>query len=111
MEKAVGIKGEMFKRALKSGVKMPLGTDAVAGAHGQNAREIIARVDEGQAPMAALIGATSLAADSLGLGKTIGTLAPGFEADIIAVAGDPLTDIRQLRRVTFVLKSGTVHKR
>jgi imidazolonepropionase-like amidohydrolase len=111
MEKAVGIKGEMFKRALKSGVKMPLGTDAVAGAHGQNAREIIARVEEGQAPMAALIGATSLAADSLGLGKTIGTLAPGFEADIIAVAGDPLTDIRQLRRVTFVLKSGTVHKR
>jgi len=111
MEKAVGIKGEMFKRALKSGVKMPLGTDAVAGAHGQNAREIIARVEEGQAPMAALIGATSLAADSLGLGKTIGTLAPGFEADIIAVAGDPLTDIRQLRRVTFVLKSGTVQKR
>ena len=111
MEKAVGIKGEMFKRALQSGVKMPLGTDAVAGAHGQNAREIIARVEEGQAPMAALIGATSLAADSLGLGKTIGTLAPGFEADIIAVAGDPLTDIRQLRRVTFVLKSGTVQKR
>ena len=48
MEKSVGIKGEMFKRALKSGVKMPLGTDAVAGAHGQNAREIIARVEEGQ---------------------------------------------------------------
>jgi imidazolonepropionase-like amidohydrolase len=110
MEKAVGIKGEMFKRALKSGVKMPLGTDAVAGAHGQNAREIIARVEEGQAPMAALIGATSLAAESLGLDKTIGTLAPGFEADIIAVAGNPLRDIQQVRRVTFVMKSGRVYK-
>jgi imidazolonepropionase-like amidohydrolase len=110
MEKAVGIKGEMFKRALKSGVKMPLGTDAVAGAHGQNAREIIARVEEGQASMAALIGATSLAAESLGLDKTIGTLAPGYEADVIAVAGDPLKDIQQLRRVTFVMKSGRVYK-
>jgi imidazolonepropionase-like amidohydrolase len=111
MEKAVPTMGPIFGAALKAGVRMPLGTDAVAGAHGQNAREIIARVEEGQAPMAALIGATSLAADSLGLGKTIGTLAPGFEADIIAVAGDPLTDIRQLRRVTFVLKSGKVQKR
>jgi imidazolonepropionase-like amidohydrolase len=111
MEKAVGQKTEMFVRALKSGVKMPLGTDAVAGAHGQNAREIIVRVaDGGQAPMAGIISATSLAAESLRLEKTIGTLAPGYEADIIAVAGDPQRDITVLRKVVFVMKGGTVHK-
>ncbi len=108
MEKSVAIKGEMFRRALKSGVRMPLGTDAVAGAHGQNAREILARVDEGQAPMAALIGATSLAAESLGLGTLIGSLAPGFEADIIAVAGDPLKDITRLRDVRVVVRGGRI---
>ena len=111
MEKAVGIKGEMFGRALKSGVKMPLGTDAVAGAHGQNAREIIARVQEGQPAMDGIISATSLAAESLRLGDRLGTLAAGYEADIIAVAGDPVRDITALRTVTFVMKGGTVYKR
>ena len=111
MEKAVGIKGEMFKRALKSGVKMPLGTDAVAGAHGQNARETLARVEEGQSIPDALVGATSLAAESLGLGKVIGTLAAGFEADVIAVAGDPRSNIATLRRAVFVMKAGRVHKK
>ena len=110
MEKAVGIKGEMFARALKSGVKMPLGTDAVAGAHGQNAREIIARAAEGQTPMAAIVSATSLAAESLGLGTTIGALAPGFEADIIAVRGDPVREINALRDVVFVMKHGVAYK-
>jgi imidazolonepropionase-like amidohydrolase len=110
MEKAVGIKGEMFARALKSGVKMPLGTDAVAGAHGQNAREIIARAGEGQPPMAAIVSATSLAAESLGLGTTIGVLAPRFEADIIAVRGDPVRDIRALRGVVFVMKHGVAYR-
>ena len=62
----------------------------MAGAHGQNAREIVARVTEGGQPaMEAIVSATSLAAESLGLGSVIGSLAPGFEADIIAVAGDP----------------------
>ena len=110
MEKAVGIKGEMFKRALKSGVKMPLGTDAVAGAHGQNAREILARVEEGQPIADALVSATSLSADSLGLGKTIGTLAAGYEADVIAVPGDPRRNVATLRRATFVMKAGRVYK-
>jgi imidazolonepropionase-like amidohydrolase len=111
MEKSVGVKGEMFKRALKSGVKMPLGTDAVAGAHGQNAREIIARVQEGQSPMDGIISATSLAAESMRLDKEIGTLAPGFEADVVAVAGNPLQDITKLRSVVFVMKGGTVYKK
>jgi imidazolonepropionase-like amidohydrolase len=110
MEKAVGIKGEMFKRALKSGVKMPLGTDAVAGAHGQNVREILARVDEGQTPIDGLISATSLAAESMRLGDRIGSLLPGYEADVIAVTGDPAVDIVRLRSVVFVMKGGRVVK-
>jgi len=112
MEQAVADKSEMFVRAVASGVKMPLGTDAVAGAHGQNAREIITRVVEGGQPARdALIGATSLAAESLRMGDTIGTLAPGFEADIIAVGGNPMDDITRTRDVTFVMKGGKVFKR
>ncbi len=112
MEKQVPENFPMFKRALASKVKMPMGTDAVAGAHGQSAREIITRVkDGGQAPMAAIISATSLAADTLGLAKEIGALAPGLQADLVAVAGDPLADIMVLRKVTFVMKGGHVYRR
>lgn len=112
MEKQVPENYPMFKRALASKVKMPMGTDAVAGAHGQNAREIITRVkDGGQAPMDAIIGATSLAAESLGLAQQIGALAPGLQADIVAMAGDPLTDIAAVRKVVFVMKGGTVYRR
>jgi imidazolonepropionase-like amidohydrolase len=90
---------------------MPMGTDAVAGAHGQNAREIIARVGAGQKPMDAIVGATSLSATSMNLGDTIGTIAPGFEADIIAVAGDPTKDITALKNVRFVMKGGQLVKK
>ena len=78
MEKAVPTNYPMFKRALAAKVKMPMGTDAVAGAHGQNAREIVTRVkDGGQKPMDAIIGATSLAAESMGLGKRDRRARPG----------------------------------
>ncbi len=97
---------QSFKKGLTAGLKMPMGTDAVAGAHGQNAREIVARVAAGQKPMDAIIGATSLAAQSMNLGDTIGTIAAGFEADIVAVPGNPLTDISTLRSVSFVMKGG-----
>jgi imidazolonepropionase-like amidohydrolase len=111
MEKAVPTNYPMFKRALAAGVKMPMGTDAVAGAHGQNAREIIVRVQEGgQQPMQAIIAATSLAAESLRLQDTIGAIAPGLAADLIAVDGDPLQDITAVRRVSFVMKAGKVVK-
>jgi imidazolonepropionase-like amidohydrolase len=93
------------------GLKMVMGTDAVAGAHGHNADELVARVkDGGQKPMDAIISATSLAAKSLRLEKTIGTLAPGLDADLIAVDGDPTTDITALTRVAFVMKGGKVYK-
>jgi imidazolonepropionase-like amidohydrolase len=112
MEKAVPTNYPMFRKALAAGVKMPMGTDAVAGGHGQNAREIIVRVNEGgQRPMEAIIGATSLAAESLRLQDTIGAIAPGLEADLIAVDGDPLQDITAMRRVAFVMKAGKIVRR
>jgi imidazolonepropionase-like amidohydrolase len=112
MEKALGFKDAMFSAALKTpGLKMVMGTDAVAGAHGQNAREPIERVKSGQQPMAALIGMTSLAAESMGLEKLIGTIASGYNADLVAVEGDPRLDITALQRVRFVMKDGKVYKR
>jgi len=111
MERTVPTLPAIFRKALAAGLRMPMGTDAVAGAHGQNAREIIARVkDGGQKPMDAIVGATSLSAESLNLGNTIGTIKPGYEADIVAVAGNPLVDITALRKVTFVMKGGKVFR-
>src|SRR5688572_27773866 len=112
MEKALGLKDAMFSAAHKTpGLKMVMGTDAVAGAHGQNVREPIERVKSGQTPMAAIVGMTSLAAESMGLDKVIGTIAPGYNADLVAVEGDPRVDITALQRVRFVMKDGKVYKR
>ena len=87
------------------------GTDALAGSHGMNAEELIYRVKEGgQDRMAAIISATSLAAEALGLGEEIGTVQPGFQADLVAIDGDPLEDITALRNVAFVMKDGVVYK-
>ena len=94
-----------------SGLKLIMGTDAGAGAHGRNAEEIVYRVQAaGQPARDAIVGATSLNAASLGLTDRIGALAAGLDADPIAVDGDPLQDITALRRVVFVMKGGTVYK-
>jgi imidazolonepropionase-like amidohydrolase len=112
MEDAIPRLVENFKRAIKTpGLKVVMGTDAVAGAHGQNAREIIYRVQVGGQPaMEAIVSATSLNAEALGLEDSIGVLAPGMQADLIAVDGDPVRDITALRRVVFVMKGGRVFK-
>jgi imidazolonepropionase-like amidohydrolase len=112
MEKGIPLNLDMFRRALKiKGLKLVMGTDAGAGAHGRNAREIVYRVQQaGQPAMDAIVGATSLAADSLGLQDRIGSVVPGLEADLIAVDGDPLEDITALQRVVFVMKGGKVYK-
>ena len=112
MEDGIPVKLDMFKRAMKvPGLKLLAGTDATAGAHGQNAREVIYRVKvAGLAPMEAIVQLTSRAAQALGMQDRIGSLAPGLDADIIAVEGDPLTEIESLRRVAFVMKAGAVVK-
>jgi imidazolonepropionase-like amidohydrolase len=112
MERALQTTVEVFKQGLSTpGLKMVFGTDAVAGAHGRNFEELIARVERGgQDPMDAIISATSLAAESLGLDGEIGTIAPGMQADLIAVDGNPLEDITALRRVVFVMRRGVVFK-
>jgi len=101
-----------FQLALKlPALKIVFGTDAVAGAHGRNFEEIVYRVQRGgQDPMAAIVSATSLAAQSLNLGDEIGAIAPGMQADLIALDGDPTSDITALRRVVFVMKGGVVYK-
>ena len=112
MEEARTIGYETFRRTLDhTGVKVVYGTDAVAGAHGRNAEELIYRVrDGGQDPMDAIISATSLAAESLALADQIGTIRPGHEADLVAIDGDPLDDITAVRKVRFVMKGGVVYK-
>ena len=112
MVKGEAIVLETFKRSLKiPGLKIVYGTDAVAGAHGHNGEEFIARIQQGgMDPMAALISATSLSARSLNLQNAIGSLAPGLQADIIAMDGNPLTDPTAVRRVVFVMKGGTIFR-
>jgi imidazolonepropionase-like amidohydrolase len=109
LEDAIQPTAEVLQRARVHKVKIVFGTDAVAGAHGRNAEEFVYRVRDGrQPPMEAIVSATSVSAASLGLGDRIGTLAPGFDADIVAVEGDPLTDITAVRRVVFVMKGGKI---
>ena len=110
MERALPLAAADIRLALATpGLKVVYGTDAVAGADGRNAEDLICRVQQaGEVPMHAIIAATSLNAEALGLGDRLGALAPGFEADIIAVDGDPLRDITALRRVSFVMKGGRV---
>ena len=94
-----------------AGAKVVFSTDATAGAHGRNAEEFLGRVEHcGQTPMAALVSANSLAAQALGLGDRLGSLAPGYEADIIALDGDPVSDLTAVRRVVFVMRGGVVYK-
>ena len=112
MEKAVPIIAETFRRALRvPKLKIVYGTDAVAGAHGRNAEEFIDRVrDCAVDPMAAMVSANFLAAESMRLSNQIGSIAPRLQADIIALDGDPLKDITAVRRVVFVMKGGVVYK-
>ena len=112
MEKALPLAAAMFNRAIHTpGLKVIFGTDAVAGAHGRNADELVCRVQAGgQTPLAAITSATSLGAEALRMGDQFGTIAAGMQADLIAVQGDPTKDITALRRVMFVMKGGKVYK-
>jgi len=112
MERAIPLAAQDIRMALATkGLKIAYGTDAVAGAHGRNGEDLICRVkDAGEPPMHAIMSATSVNAASLKLGDKIGAIAPGMEADIIAMDGDPLTDITAVRRVSFVMKGGKIFR-
>jgi imidazolonepropionase-like amidohydrolase len=111
MERGLPLVAEVLKRARKHHVKVVLGTDGVAGAHGRNAEEFIYRVkDGGDRPMESLTSGMSVAAESLGRAGRIGSIAEGMQADLVAVQGNPLDDITAVRRVAFVMKGGKVYK-
>ena len=103
---------QFIRRASRvPGLKIVYGTDAVAGSHGRNAEDFIHRVrDSGVDPMAAMVSANSLGAEAMGMADQIGSIAPGLQADIIAIVGDPLQDITAVRHVAFVMKGGMVYK-
>ncbi|HEX7137668.1 MAG TPA: amidohydrolase family protein, partial [Vicinamibacterales bacterium] len=111
IEKGIAPTIDVLQRARRKHVKIVFGTDAVGGAHGRNAEEFIYRVrDAHETAMDAIVSATSMAAESLRLGDRIGTVAAGFDADLVGVAGNPLDDITAVRRVVFVMKGGQVMK-
>jgi imidazolonepropionase-like amidohydrolase len=99
-----------FTKAVRAGVKMSFGTDAGVCPHGINARQFAFMVKYGMTPMQAIQSATSNAADLLGKSNLLGSLQPGKYADIIAVSGNPLEDIRLLEDVKFVMKEGKIYK-
>jgi imidazolonepropionase-like amidohydrolase len=112
IREAIRSTADLFRRARAAGVRIVFGTDAVAGAHGRNAEEFVYRVREArERPADVLMSATSLAAQSLGLAARIGTIAPGFDADLVATDGNPLDDVTAVRRVVFVMKGGAVVRR
>jgi imidazolonepropionase-like amidohydrolase len=101
---------ENYKRAIASGVKVAFGTDSGVGSHGDNGQEFALMVEAGMTPAQAIRAATVDAAEALGRSQTLGSIEPGKDADLIAVAASPLTDVRQLERPTFVMRGGVVFK-
>ncbi len=106
----IGITGEALRKAVPAGVKIAFGTDAGVSKHGRNADEFELMVKHGMTPATAIHAATVNAAALLQLTDQVGSLEPGKSADIIAVKGDPLADVTVLKRVSFVMKEGVVHK-
>jgi imidazolonepropionase-like amidohydrolase len=110
-EKMIGLRQrQTFRAAHAAGVKMLFGTDAGVYPHGTNARQFAKMVEWGMTPMEAIQAATRNAAEALDQTANVGAIAPGRYADLIAVDGDPLTDIRTLETVAIVMKGGTIVK-
>jgi imidazolonepropionase-like amidohydrolase len=101
---------ENFRRAARAGVKIAYGTDAGVYPHGWNGKQFAFMVRYGLTPMQAIQSATTSAADLLGWTDKVGAVVPGLYADLVAVDGDPLSDLTELERVKFVMKGGIVYK-
>ena len=113
IQRARMISGTMalgFKRALAAGIPIGVGSDSAVIPHGDNAQELLCRVELGETPQSAIVSTTSLNAEIMGWADRVGTVEPGKFADLIAVAGDPLKDIGELTRVRWVMKGGAVVK-
>jgi imidazolonepropionase-like amidohydrolase len=109
-QQAAGNAEKSFARAIREGVKIAFGTDTGVSPHGRNAEEFALMVKNGMSPALAIRSATVTASELLGISEKVGTIVAGKEADIIAVAGDPTSDVRLLENVGFVMKSGKVVK-
>jgi imidazolonepropionase-like amidohydrolase len=109
-EEAAAAAFASHSKAIAAGVKVAFGTDTGVSKHGENAKEFALLVKAGMTPAAALQAATVNAAEALGRSATIGTIAPGKDADIIAIAGSPLEDVSRMETVDFVMRHGVVHK-
>ena len=107
----IGITGQSLRKAVPAGVRIAFGTDAGVSKHGKNADEFELMVKNGMTPTTAIHAATVNAAALLGLADEIGSLEPGKAADLIAVSGDPTTDVTVLKAVGFVMRGGVVYKR
>ena len=106
----ISITGQSLQRAVPAGVRIAFGTDAGVSKHGRNADEFALMVANGMTPMSAIQAATVNAADLLGLSSEVGSLEPGKRADIVAVEGDPLTDVTVLTSMDFVMRDGRVYR-
>ncbi len=106
----LSVTGDALKKAVPAGVKIAFGTDAGVSKHGRNADEFELMVKFGMTPATAIQAATVNAADLLGIADQVGSLEPGKSADLIAVQGDPLSDVTVLKKVSFVMKEGKVFK-
>ncbi len=109
-ELALKSQDSTVRRALQMGVKIALGTDAAVYPHGNNAIEFMLMSNDGMTPTRSLQAGTSVAAELLGLGQKVGTLEPGKMADIVAVPGNPLDDIKVTQSVFFVMKDGSIYR-
>ena len=110
-ERMVGrVQRENFRKAAKAGVKVAYGTDAGVYPHGDNGKQFVKMVEWGLTPMQAIQAATTSAADLVGWKTKVGQLAPGYFADVVAVADDPLADVKVLEKPGFVMKGGTIYK-
>jgi len=110
IEWRIGVTGKALRQAVAGGVRIAFGTDPGVSLHGRNADEFELLVEYGLTPAQAVRAATVDAAELLGLQAEIGSLEAGKRADLVAVTGDPLADVRVLKDVAWVIKDGRVEK-